>query len=192
MGAVIAGLTALLLSSCGKPADPFTPGADVNTDQNSVFAKLMKLPDIDQAAAQYQRMADELQTALGDQIPALKHWTLTNEQIRAACGNDYPGIGSAGEDLSLENRVVPVKLSDADYERALGIVGAVATKYGFTSQPQRMHDAPGSHDAFFHNQADASSIQFGTDKQTLIGITVGCHLTASTKKLGHLPPKPSY
>ncbi|MEV0069879.1 LppA family lipoprotein [Amycolatopsis sp. NPDC050768] len=71
------------------------------------------------------------------------------------------------------------------------IVGTVAAKYGSTAQPQRMHDAPGSHDAFFHNQTDAGSIQFGSDKQTLIGITIGCHLTAATKKLGHLPPTPT-
>jgi hypothetical protein len=186
------GLTALLLGSCSKPADPFTPGADVNADQDAVFAKLMKLPDIDEATKQYQRMAAELQTSLGDQIPALKHWSVANEQIRAACGDDYPGIGSAGEDLSLENYVVPVKLPDADYERALTIVGTVSAKYGFTAQPQRMHDAPGSHDAFFHNQTDGSSIQFGTDKQTLIGVTIGCHLTSGTKKLGHIPPKPTY
>ncbi|QYN23124.1 hypothetical protein [Amycolatopsis sp. DSM 110486] len=50
---------------------------------------------------------------------------------------------------------------------------------------------PGSHDAFFHNQTDAGSIQFGSDKQTLIGITIGCHLIAATKNLGHIPPTPT-
>ncbi|MEU4666705.1 LppA family lipoprotein [Amycolatopsis sp. NPDC023774] len=136
-------------------------------------------------------MATDLQTTLGDRIPALKQWTATNEQIRAACGNDYPGIGSAGEDLSLENYVVPVKLPDAANERALTIVGTTAAKDGFTAQPQCLHDAPGSHDAFFHNQTDASSNQFCADKQTLIGITIGCHLTVATKKLGQLPPAPT-
>lgn len=117
---------------------------------------------------------------------------VTDEPIRAGCGADHPKLDSAAETLHLENHVVSGTLSDADYEQALAVVGPVVAKYGFNASPQRLHDTPGSHDAFFHNYQDGSSIQFGSHVNTVFGISIGCHLTAETKRLGHVPPKPTY
>lgn len=180
----------LLLSACGTSNDPLAPGTSVNADTS--LTELMKLPDIDQAARQYQQMATEVQTALGTQVSALKQWNVTDKPIRAACGADHPNLGSAAETLRLENHVAPGTLSDADYEKALAAIGPVVTKYGFTASPQRLHDTPGSHDAFFHNYKDGSSLQFGSHVNTVFSTSIGCHLTAETKKLGHIPPTPSY
>ncbi|MBB1152475.1 hypothetical protein H4281_04990 [Amycolatopsis sp. DR6-1] len=180
----------LLLSSCGTSNEPLDPGTGVDADTS--LTDLMKLPDIDQAAQQYQQMATELQTALGTQVPALKQWNVADEPIRAACGADHPNLGSAAETLRLENHIAPGTLSDADYEKALAAIGPVVTKHGFTAGPQRLHDTPGSHDAVFHNYKDGSSLQFGSHVNTVFSISIGCHLTAETKKLGHVPPTPSY
>lgn len=40
----------------------------------------------------------------------------------------------------------------------------------------------------FHNVNDDGAIRFGTAKNTLVGISIGCHLTADAKKRGTLPP----
>ncbi|EFL11059.1 MULTISPECIES: LppA family lipoprotein [Actinomycetes] len=188
--ALLTAAAVLLLSSCGTSNDPLDPGTSV--DANTSFTELMKLPDIDQAAQRYQQMATELQTALGSQVPALKQWNVADQPIRAACGADHPNLDSAAETLRLENHVAPGTLSDADYEKALAAIGPVVTKHGFTASPQRLHDTPGSHDAVFHNYKDGSSLQFGSHVNTVFSISIGCHLTAETKKLGHIPPTPSY
>jgi hypothetical protein len=183
---VLVGLVAVLLTGCGKPADPFNPGANVNADPHAVFAKLMQLPDIDQAAQQYQRMGTEIRQALSAGIPELAPWIVDGDILNAACGNDQPGLQADGQTRHLPDYIVAGPLPDADtkYEQALSIIGATAQKYGFTPTPQRLHDAPGSHDAAFHNVHDDGTIRFGTDKNTLVGLSIGCHLTAEAKKRG--------
>src|SRR5207244_1008489 len=91
----------------------------------------------------------------------------------------------------LPDHVVAGNLPDADYEKALGIIGSVAAKYGFTPQPQRLHDAPGSHDAVFHNVHDAGEISSGTALNTSFGVSLGCHLMAEAKKRGHPSSTPT-
>jgi hypothetical protein len=156
----------------------------VNADPKAVFAQLMQRPDIDQVTQQYQQMGTEIRHSLTAAIPELNVWTVSADTLKAGCGHDYPGLGADGEALSLPDYVVSGKLPDDKYERALTIVGSTAQRYGFTAAPQRLHDAAGSHDAVFHNVNDGSSITFGTDKNTLVGISIGCHLTVEAKKRG--------
>lgn len=185
-GVVVVLLSISFLTGCVN-TDPFTAGAPMgNDDTETVFNKLMRLPDIEQAKAQYAKMSDELRRALTASFPQLRHWQPDGEEASSACGNDYPGIESDGKEWDLLSYFVSrVKLSDSDYERALRLIGDVAHEYGFSRQPQRMHDGPEGHDAVFHNLADASSITFGSAKNTLIGVTIGCHLTPEAKRRGH-------
>lgn len=60
----------------------------------------------------------------------------------------------------------------------------MAQKDGFNPQPQRLHDAPGSHDAVFHNVHDDGEISFGTAQNTSLSASIGCHLTAEAKRRG--------
>jgi Lipoprotein confined to pathogenic Mycobacterium len=176
------GLVPLLIAGCSGD-NPFS-GGNVNTDPKAVFAKFMKLPDFDQATQQYQQMSVDIRTALSAGLPELASWTMAGEQSRAACGSDYPTMSNDGETGGLPDYVVYGNLPDDKYERALPIIGAAAQKYGFTPAPQRLHDAAGSHDAVFHNVADSSFIDFGTAKNTVLGVSIGCHLTAEAKKRG--------
>jgi hypothetical protein len=131
------GLTALLLAGCGKPSDPFTPGANVNADPSAVFAALMQRPDIDRATQQYQQLGTEIRQALSAAIPALAVWTVSGDGVKSGCGSDYPGIEFNGEELHLPDYVVPGNLPDDKYEQALSIIGSTAQNYGFTPTPRR-------------------------------------------------------
>jgi len=153
-------------------------------DVDDSFAVLMQRPDIDEAARQYQQLQQELVQALSAAIPALAGWQPATDGGRSSCGSEYPGVGFDGVILHLADVGVPGKLADADYERALTIIGTTAQKYGFDPRPQRVHDEPGSHDAFFHNVHDDGAISFGTAKNTSLGLDLGCHLTAEAKRRG--------
>jgi hypothetical protein len=181
----LAGITALVLTGCDNPS---TQGAAVNGDPSTVFATLMQRPDIDKAAQQYQQMSIELRAALTTAIPTLASWSQAEGELNSACGSDYPGIGFNGQTRDLPTYVVAVAVTDAQWEQALNTVGQVAAKYGFDPRPQRLHDAPGNHDAIFHNVHDDGSITLDTEKQMVLGVSIACHLTAAAKKLGHLPP----
>ncbi|MFC0435508.1 LppA family lipoprotein [Kutzneria buriramensis] len=77
-------------------------------------------------------------------------------------------------------------ITDAQWERALVIIGQVAQKQGFGTTPQRLNDSPGDHDEAFHSVGDDGRITLGTAKHTVLGLDVGCHLTAAAKARGHL------
>jgi hypothetical protein len=169
------------LAGCAD-SDPFNPGAPVNSDSTAAFAALRQRPDIDQAARQYDRMAGEVRQALSSAIPALADWQDAGGALRSACGNDYPGVGFNGQTRDLPNYVVHKGLSDSDWELALTTIGRVAANYGFTARAQRLHDSPGNHDAVFHNVHDDGQISLGTAKNTVLGVSIGCHLTAAAKQ----------
>lgn len=185
-------VAALAAAGCGRPDGPSEPGANVNADPNSVFSQLMRRPDIDQATRRYEQLGADLRQALTEAIPTLSPWVQDGDTMNAGCGADYPGIGWDGVTRDLPGYVVAGNLPDDKYEQALQIVGSVAEKYGFNPSPQRLHDAPGSHDAMFHNVHDDGGIFFGTAKNTTFSLSIGCHLTAAAKKRGHLSPPPTY
>ena len=159
----------------------------MNADPSSVFASLMQRPDIETATRQYQQLYGDLRTGLTAAIPTLTSWQPTDEASGAGCGSDYPGIGYNGATLNLPVYAAPVGVTDAQWELALTTIGRIAGRYGFNPTPQRLHDAPGNHDAMFHNVPDDGAIMVGTDNNIVLYVSVGCHLTAAAKKLGHLP-----
>lgn len=158
----------------------------MNENPNAVFAALMQRPDIDQATQRYEQMGTEIRQALSAHILELATWTADGDTSNAACGNDdYPGPGFDGQVRDLPDYVVPGNLPDDKYEQALSVIGATVQKYGFAPTPQRLHDAPSSHDAVFHNTQDDGAVRFGTHENTLLGLSLGCHLTAEAKIRGH-------
>lgn len=164
----------------------------MDVDPNQVFASLMARPDIDQATARYEQLRTEIKQALTAAIPELTAWRQYDNLGGAGCGDDYPGIDFDGETRTLAGDTVSGNLPDDKYEQALVVIGRVAQQYGFNPAPQRLHDAPGSHDAMFHNVTDDGGISFGTAVNTAMRLYIGCHLTAAAKKRGHLAPPPSY
>jgi hypothetical protein len=176
----------LALAGCGNP------GGQVNADPNASFDKLMKLPDIDQAAKQYEQLGTEITQALTSEMPAVTPWNRQGDALNAACANEYPGLNDDGQNRSLPDFVAEQGLTDDQWERALTIIGQVAQKYGFTPSPQRLYDKPNDHDAAFHSVGDDGRITLGTAKHTVLGFDVGCHLTAVAKARGHLAPPRTY
>ncbi|ATY13956.1 hypothetical protein CU254_28655 [Amycolatopsis sp. AA4] len=183
--ALAVALTAAALTACSVEKSPF-PGDNVDRDPAEVWTALMRLPDTDQVRQQYQQLDTELRQALTAAIPKLEPWapSKNNTGSRAGCGARFPGIGNDGETASLGDHVVAGNLPDADYEKALTVIGTVAQRYGFDPRPQRLHDAPGSHDAVFHNRTDEGAISFGTALNTSLGLDIGCRLFPSAKKRG--------
>lgn len=177
---------------CEGPRDPVVPGASMAENLNSIFARIMQRPDIDEASRNYEQMGAEIREALSTQAPELASWTTDGDTSDAACGDDYPGLGSDGRTRDLPDYTVSGNLPDDKYEQALVIIGATVQKYGFSSTPQRLHDAPGSHDAVFHSVLDDGTVRFGTDKNTLLGLSLGCHLTAQAKQRGRPSAEPTH
>ncbi|RJQ88406.1 hypothetical protein D5S19_06535 [Amycolatopsis panacis] len=183
--ALATALLVAVLTACSDAKSPF-PGDNVDRDPAEAWAALMRLPDTDQARQQYQHLDAELRNALTAAVPKLSPWTTSDDYTgsRAGCGARFPGVSNDGERESLPDHAVAGNLPDADYERALAVIGTIAQRYGFTPRPQRLHDAPGSHDAVFHNETDEGEISFGTALNTSLRLQLGCHLFPAAKQRG--------
>lgn len=178
-------MLAATLTACGVEKSP-VPRDNVDRAPEDVWAALMRLPDTDQARQQYQKLDTELRQALTTAIPRLSPWKSSDDYpgSRAGCDARFPGVGSDGERESLPDHAVTGNLPDTDYEKALTVIGTIAQRYRFDPKPQRLHDAPGSHDAVFHNTTDEGEISFGTALNTSLRLQLGCHLLPAAKKRG--------
>lgn len=154
-------------------------------DADSVFSKLMTLPNIEQAVQRYQKMDEEIRQTLSQQFPKLQHWEVYSKGASSGCTGHYASVQLDGQVHILDARGVRTDLPDDQYEQILQLIGHVAQRYGFNPKPQRLHDSTGNHNAVFHNEHDESEVSFGSAKNTSIRTTVGCHLTPESKKRGH-------
>ncbi|WP_157183259.1 LppA family lipoprotein [Sciscionella marina] len=171
----------LTIVGCGAVTDdPPSNGVDMQ-HPDEAFAKLAKLPSIDEAVQQYEQLGSQIRQELSQEIPDLTAWKDSQDSVGGSgCFNEEDG-----EKRHLPDYVVQKGVTDQQYEQALQIIGKMAKPIGFGDKPQRFHDSPGKHDSSFFNPRDNTTISFGTGKATVLQISVGCHLTPEAKKRGH-------
>lgn len=175
---------ALLLSGCDTESSK-------DGKVNELFNELMKLPDIRTVESQYQGLLTQLQERLHAEM-GLKPWDPAREPVSAsACVGELSSLSSDGEIRRLSPGSSPGNISDADWPRAVKLVSDVAKQQGF-GEPEVVVERPGDHEVSFRDNYGARLI-FGTAKNTILGISTGCHLTREAHERGApAPEKPLY
>ncbi|WP_281390282.1 LppA family lipoprotein [Amycolatopsis dendrobii] len=161
---------ALALTSGCSQKPPYVPEG---------YAKMMKLPDIDQAKATYTAMV----TAIRDRLTAEfgRTWEKGSEVNSYTCGIGYIGVGSDSLKLHLPMWKSSGSLAEADWPRAQALVGQLAAGYGFRPAPEA--NQPGNH-TMGYTDPNGAMLHFGTGNFTVIEVTTGCHLTAEAHRRG--------
>ncbi|QUH00272.1 hypothetical protein HUO13_05095 [Saccharopolyspora erythraea] len=162
---VLFTLCAVLAAGCAGRPGP-TPGGDVE-DQR---ATLQQRPSIEEVTARYDQMQRELRERLSAEIGSLS-WTPREPMSNAGCA-DFPNLG--GETRMLESWRSSGNLPDANWPRAVRVVGEVTARYGFGAV-EVVVDRPGDHQITATDQYGGSYL-FGTAKNTLLTVSTGCHL----------------
>ncbi|WP_188316546.1 LppA family lipoprotein [Solihabitans fulvus] len=165
-----------LLASCGSPQS--APAKDTTRQEASVntkVAELMQRPDIEHAATAYEEMGAKVRERLTTELG--RTWEQRDKAGASLCGSDYPDLNADGEVRGLALWSSPGNLPDAQWDRAVAIVGEIASGYGFTAAPEVVANRPSEHDVVFHKPDDAK-INFSTGRNTSLMVTTGCHLTA--------------
>jgi hypothetical protein len=179
---------ATVLGGCAQEGRDINDNPNAGTIQQQ-FDTLTQRPDIEEATEQWLALIDEVQQALRTTF-GLPEWVAYKEDPigRAGCGFDFPDIGGDGETRQIDGGYSEAPIPDENWDEAVTTVAAIAEKYGFTKY-ERMNDRTGYHDLDYLHP-DGSRLLLGTQKNTTLAISSGCHLTAAAKRRGK-PEEPS-
>jgi hypothetical protein len=174
--AAMALITIFVLTGCDG-----SKGGQVTKDEQ--FTQLMQRPDLDQTINQYERVRQEIASQLSQQL-SLPPWTRTSGRAgEAGCGREFPDVGLDATISSPENMISAAPVPDEKWDLALGIAGSITAKYGFAAV-SRVADAPGNHQAEFHDTY-GGRLALGTQVNTILSVRTGCHLTAAAHQRGN-------
>ena len=144
--------------------------------------ELMSRPDINQMIASYTDMRDKLAQQLTTEF-GMGSWQNLHDGRESGCANEFPNVDrydvvrhnldrlSNGQTLGVEQ-----------WTRAVEVISSLANSYGFTRTGPRVDKTP-SHYLTVLDQYGAE-LFVGTEQQTVISVTTGCHLTPDAKTRG--------
>jgi hypothetical protein len=139
-------------------------------------AELAARPRSEDMVARYeqmqQRIRDQLDTELGP-----FQWRQFREQSTSNCGFDFPVPD--GQIVNLATWGFTGAIPDTDWPRAADIVTAITAEYGFNSTGLDI-DTPGRHLITGTDTTLGAQYDLGTEVNTTMRVTTGCHLPAHT------------
>ncbi|TDD01694.1 hypothetical protein E1181_24675 [Saccharopolyspora terrae] len=162
-------LSAALLSGCAAG------GGDGESMEDQLNA-LRQRPSMEEVAADYDRMQQELRERLVAEI-GLPEFTDEGNTGESACP-DFADVRGA-EQRTLATWMQKGGIPDEQWPRALQIATEVGASRGFT-ELHVVTDRPGDHKIELHNPYGAR-LQLGAAANTVLSVRTGCHLLQSAK-----------
>lgn len=173
----LAAAAALVVGGCDSSSS--------EDDVNEMFNKLMQRPDIEAVQADYFALLERIRTRLVDEL-GIKAFIPDKEPFSgAACPGEMSDVKEA-QVRFYPSAQSPGTISDADWPRAVEVVTEITSKNGF-GEPKTVVDRQGDHEVAIYDDYGAELI-FGTAKNTIVGLSTGCHLTREAHERGK--PKP--
>lgn len=103
-------------------------------------------------------------------------WFRVRDRAESTCGVDFPAeLG--GRNISLAPWGFEGNIPDGKWTRARQIFADIAAEYGFRTGGLQL-DEPGRHTASGVDTTLGAQYNFGTDINTSMRVTTGCHLPA--------------
>ena len=170
--ALLTALLALLCVGCS------TPGQFTQEETMDAQAELAARPTLEETIARYdqmlQRIRDRLDTELGPFT-----WYEARPRTWGTCGRDFP-FQLGGRTTSSPHWGFEGSIPDDQWPRAQRIVADVTAEYGFATAGLQIDtpaapDKPGHHLTGGVDTTLGAHYDFGTNVNTGIGVTTGCH-----------------
>ncbi len=152
----------------------------MNTQQQ--VHELESRPDINQIMANYTDMRDKLAQRLTAELD-MGDWQDLHDGRESGCANEFPNVDRYDVVRhNLDRLSNDRSISTEQWPKAVEIISNVASTYGFNRTGPRV-DKPPSHYITILDQYGAE-LFVGTEQQTVISVTTGCHLTPQAKARG--------
>lgn len=150
--------------------------------QQQQLNELMSRPDINQVVASYTDMREKLAQQLTTEF-GIGSWQNLHDGRESGCANEFPNVDRYDVvRRNLDRLSSGQTLSSEQWAKAVEVISNLANSYGFTRTGPRV-DKPSSHYLTVLDQYGAE-LFVGTEQQTVISVTTGCHLTPDAKTRG--------
>lgn len=174
--AVLAAL-AVLLAGCGlQPSD--SPADLSEEDRVNRQAELAARPSLEAVVARYEQMQATIRDRLDAELGPFD-WRIVREGDEGTCAGTFPGMG--GVTRNLPPWGFDAGIPDADWPRAEQIITETVTEYGFET-PTLQIDEPGRHKTTAADVELGAQFDFGTQVNTTMQVTTGCHLRQADRR----------
>ena len=162
------------LAACAGPDPSPDPPPEARVTAPSRLAARLSM---EQALARYEEMQGRIRDLL-DVAAGPFRWGIRRDASRDLCGGEFgdsDGIVTAMAPWGFDGGI-----SDADWPLVRKIVTEVTAEYGFET-PTLAMDEPGRHSMSGADLESGATYDVGTEINTSMGVTTGCHLPAAKK-----------
>ncbi|MGW4521103.1 LppA family lipoprotein [Amycolatopsis sp. NPDC004378] len=186
--AVVAALLAVV-AACGtrSPTPPATP-EDTMTERQQQFASLARRPTIDQMVGTYTNLLATIRDTL-EHTHGVAPWKQKPNELTTSCAPEFADLDDYDASRThLGLWYAPSPPQPGFWVGAKKTVTELAGGAGFTTVALSS-DAPGNYQLTLVD-AFGASLSFGADRNVILDVTTGCHLTPQAKTRGtpSVPP----
>lgn len=137
--------------------------------------ELRSRASLEDTLARYERMQQDVRDRLDAAIGPFA-WEQQREGAESTCGFDFPQeLG--GRNVFMAPWGFDGAIPDDEWPRAAQIITDTTAEYGFTAADLQL-DQPGYHILSGIDTTLGASYDFGTEVNTTMQVTTGCHLPA--------------
>lgn len=159
-----------LLTACTGPSP--------QEERMNAEAELAARPTSEQIVRRYSEMQQRIRDTLDIELGPFQ-WSMPRDGAESTCGRDFPG-GLGGRNIAMAPWGFTGNIPDDQWPRARQIFADIAAEYGFTPAGLQI-DEPGRHSTNGVDVTLGAHYTFGTNVNTSMQITTGCHLPASQR-----------
>jgi hypothetical protein len=164
-----AALAALaLLTACTGPSP--------QEERMDAASTLAARPTSEEMTGRYEEMQQRIRDALDAELGPFG-WSLFREAAESTCGSEFSGAG--GRNVAMGPWGFEDNIPDDRWPRARQIAADIAAEYGFVTAGLQV-DEPGRHSSNGVDETLGAQYRFGTNVNTTLQVTTGCHLPASS------------
>jgi Lipoprotein confined to pathogenic Mycobacterium len=175
--ALLAALLALLCVGCSNTRGPSTPEESMDAQ-----AELAARPTLEEMIARYDQMLQRIRDRLDAELGPFT-WYEADPRTWGTCGRDFPsqlGGHTTGSPLWAFKGSIP----DDQWPHAQRIIADITAEYGFATAGLQIDTPatpgkPGHHLTHGFDTTFGAHYRFGTNVNTSIRVTSGCHRSAN-------------
>lgn len=163
-------LTALLLlTACTGPSP--------QEERMNADATLAARPTSEEILGRYDEMQQRIRDALDMELGPFE-WSMLRDGAESTCGTEFSGTN--GRNVYMAPWGFDGNIPDDRWPRARQIFADTAAEYGFTPAGLQI-DEPGRHSTNGVDEGLGAQYSFGTNANTTMQVTTGCHLPAAAR-----------
>lgn len=161
-----AALLVALVTGCA--AQPSGGAVNPSNDPRAILAGRSTSAE---AVARYEQMQQRIRNAL-DATIGPRPWRQNHSGDTGGCSGTWTGSG--GRSVHLDPWLFPGAIPNARWQQARAIVLRAAAGYGFTHMLMET-DQPGFHLVSLQDPGLDALFEFGTQVDTVMQVSTGCH-----------------